>query len=465
MDEIIKAIQLGQLKPGFQFPGTRKLAEDLKLNRNTIVKSFEELAALGWIEILPNKGTFVSQQNHIHSPEKILHSESNFPDKATFTIHTSNLLDAEKEPNNFNIKLNEGKVDQRLAAYKISYKAYQNSIKRKINSESKLENDTSFFTKQLINYLKITRNLNLKSDQIHIVSSREMALQLINKIILQPNESIALSKLNDYKTNQIFQSNQNKLALIETNEKGLDLEHFKKKLSDQTIKALYLSSLHQYPTTSILPSDSVAELIKLVKSEKIALIEENSFFDFYYTNRPLLPISASILTENAIYIGDFGQILTPAYQFNFIIGPSDFIAECKKLSTIYNQGIDSYILQTIGTLISEGEISRITKKHRKIYRERRELMGNLLLQYFGKAIELKLPKIGLGLWIEWKTKINLMQLKRDALAYGLHIPQHLLYQTKEMIGLRIGFGSLNDEEIKRVVHIIFECYSKQKTQS
>jgi Transcriptional regulators containing a DNA-binding HTH domain and an aminotransferase domain (MocR family) and their eukaryotic orthologs len=72
-----------------------------------------------------------------------------------------------------------------------------------------------------------------------------------------------------------------------------------------------------------------------------------------------------------------------------------------------------------------------------------------------------MPKTGLGLWIEWQIQLNLMQLKKDALNKSLFIPQHLFYQTKKMTGMRIGFGTLNEEEIDQIVEILKECVEMQ----
>ncbi|MFZ0595513.1 MAG: winged helix-turn-helix domain-containing protein, partial [Flavobacterium sp.] len=57
--EFIKAIQTGLLPEGTKLPGTRILCKLLAVNRNTLIKAFQDLELQGWIEILPNKGTFI----------------------------------------------------------------------------------------------------------------------------------------------------------------------------------------------------------------------------------------------------------------------------------------------------------------------------------------------------------------------------------------------------------------------
>ena len=57
--QIINAIQRGYLSKGEVLPGTRVLSQILKIHRNTVVAVFDELASQGWVDIIPNKGTFV----------------------------------------------------------------------------------------------------------------------------------------------------------------------------------------------------------------------------------------------------------------------------------------------------------------------------------------------------------------------------------------------------------------------
>lgn len=54
-------IRRGRLRPGDALPSSRALAETLGVHRNTIVAAYAELAAEGWIETSPARGTFVSQ--------------------------------------------------------------------------------------------------------------------------------------------------------------------------------------------------------------------------------------------------------------------------------------------------------------------------------------------------------------------------------------------------------------------
>jgi GntR family transcriptional regulator len=63
VDQIKAAAASGALRPGEALPSIRPLAEELRVNRNTIAKAYSQLESLGVIETLPGRGCFL-QENH-----------------------------------------------------------------------------------------------------------------------------------------------------------------------------------------------------------------------------------------------------------------------------------------------------------------------------------------------------------------------------------------------------------------
>ncbi|EEF59303.1 GntR family transcriptional regulator [Pedosphaera parvula] len=60
-DQIRYATACGKLQPGEPLPALRPLAEELRINRNTIAKAYAELETQGIIETIPGKGYFVKR--------------------------------------------------------------------------------------------------------------------------------------------------------------------------------------------------------------------------------------------------------------------------------------------------------------------------------------------------------------------------------------------------------------------
>jgi GntR family transcriptional regulator len=67
VDQIKAAAAAGSVRSGEALPSIRPLAEELRVNRNTIAKAYTELESQGIIENIPGKGCFILPN---HSPLK-----------------------------------------------------------------------------------------------------------------------------------------------------------------------------------------------------------------------------------------------------------------------------------------------------------------------------------------------------------------------------------------------------------
>ena len=61
VDQIRHAAASGGIRAGEALPSIRPLAEELRVNRNTIAKAYTELESQGVIETLPGKGCFLKE--------------------------------------------------------------------------------------------------------------------------------------------------------------------------------------------------------------------------------------------------------------------------------------------------------------------------------------------------------------------------------------------------------------------
>jgi GntR family transcriptional regulator len=87
VDQVRYAAASGALRPGEPLPSIRPLAEELRVNRNTIAKAYAELESQGIIETVPGKGCFLKANDSPFTKsvrQKLLAKEI---DQAVVTAH------------------------------------------------------------------------------------------------------------------------------------------------------------------------------------------------------------------------------------------------------------------------------------------------------------------------------------------------------------------------------------------
>lgn len=93
VDQVKAAVASGGLRAGDSLPGIRPLAEDLRLNRNTVAKAYAELENQGVIETAPGKGCFVAGNNSPLKKEVRLKMLSDEIDAAIVQAHHLQIAD------------------------------------------------------------------------------------------------------------------------------------------------------------------------------------------------------------------------------------------------------------------------------------------------------------------------------------------------------------------------------------
>ena len=459
-NQLINAIQRGFLPFGIKLPGTRALSIILQVHRNTIVAAYEELFAQGWVESLPNKGTFVIGKNQ-EKPFQIKDFEKNnlehYPKSTGFSFKTSNILDNPFEYSDCEYIFNDGVPDIRLTQIDHHSRIYSSILKRKAHKIGQYNQDGSeFFKKNLSEFLNLSRGLPISKNNLLITRSTEMSIYIVSEILLSAGDVVLVGELSYFSVNMIFQKAGVKIQPISIDEEGINVEEVREACKKQKIRMLYLTPHHHYPTTVTLSAKRRLELLNLANEFGFIILEDDYDYDFHYDKSPILPLASADTNGMVIYIGSFGKSLVPGFRTGFIVAPENLMTEMRKYLGIIDRQGDVLMEHVLGEMIAEGEINRYLKKSLKIYQERRDYFVSLLEQNLGEYIDFQKPSGGLAVWMKWKIPVNLMQLSRNCAQNNLFIPKTLLYQNKNLTAMRLGFGNLNLTEMDKSIEILSE---------
>ncbi|WP_333808086.1 aminotransferase-like domain-containing protein [Flavobacterium sp.] len=467
--QIINAIQRGYLKEGMALPGTRTFSQLLHIHRNTVVAVYEELAAQGWVEILPNKGTFVlfpkPKTAKIKAISNQVEDAYRYPKTNGFPFQTSFHLVPTVSFSNAKYHLNDGQPDLRLHPIHEFSKWYSASMKRKSlitkwSSSSKAKYST--FENQLCNFLNATRGFHITPNNLVSTRSTEMSLYVISRLLIRRKDVVLVGNLSNYNANMIFQEVGADIKTIPTDTNGLDVNYIEKHFTKGKIRCVYVCSNRDYPTTNCLSAERRLQLLYLAKKYQFAIIEDDFDYDFQLEGSAMLPMASSDANGVVIYLGKLGQSLFPSFQTGFVVAPENLILEAKNYIQILDKQGDLIQEQLLSELIYEGEIHRLLKKNTIIYKRRRDYAFDCLKHYFNDVIKIKKPSGGLALWIEFNPSISLVQFAEQALNWDVFLPKTILYQDRNTCAIRFGYGHFNEEEIEIVVSRLKQAYDAIK---
>ena len=465
--QIVNAIQRGYLIKGTILPGTRVLGELLQVHRNTAVAIYEELASQGWVEIIPNKGTFILEpalkKAKIKAHFQKINQAYTYAKATGFPFQKSFHLASTVQLTNAKYTINDGKPDLRLHPVHQFTRWYSASMKRKtLIKKWNRPNECSYsiFQTQLCNYLNATRGFHIRPDNIISTRSAEMSLYIVSQLLIKQNDLVLVGHLSNYASNMIFQQAGATIKTIPGDTNGLDIGYIKKHFIKKSIRCVYICANRDYPTGVKLSVERRLQLLQLAKEFGFAIIEDDYDYDFQFEGSAMLPIASADANGMVIYLGRLGQSLFPSFQTGFVVAPENLISEANNYLQLLDQQGDLIQEQMLSELINEGEIHRLMKKNIVIYKQRRDCLCKLLTVYFGAIAEWDIPSGGLAIWLKFKPKISLIKLAEEAEKNDLFLPQTVLYQDKNTCAVRFGFGHLNTEEIAVVIQKLKNAYEK-----
>ena len=117
-----------------------------------------------------------------------------------------------------------------------------------------------FFVEQVTTYLRRIRNVTGR--EIVVTHGSQEALFLLAQVLIKPGDWVGVEALGYPPAHAVFRYAGARLEPISIDREGLSVEHLVSVLKRKRIRFLYLTPLHQYPTTVTLSQERRLRLIK-----------------------------------------------------------------------------------------------------------------------------------------------------------------------------------------------------------
>ncbi len=436
-DAIIEAIKCGQLQKNQALPGSRQLAQQLKVNRNTVVDALDMLIAEGWIISKERRGTFVANILPTHKP---------FKKNEAKTIST-------EKPSFSKIIFDDGLPDSRLAPIAELARAYRQIFNRKARWQMMgyaNEFGDLDFRKAIILMLNFNRGMNASENEVCVTRGSQMALYLTAHCLFQKGDLVMIENPGYKSAWQAFESAGASLIPISVDSEGLNVDEIELHLKKhKKIKAIYTTPHHQFPTTVTLTLQRRMRLIALSNKYGFTIIEDDYDNEFHYGHRPIMPISSFEDAINFVYIGTLSKVIAPALRIGFLVSKLDFIHKVGSLRKIIDVQNDNIMEQAVLQLINDGEVKRHLKRTMTVYVAKRDYFETLLTKHLADKATFIKPEGGLAFWIVPKVELDVFEIAKKLNTQGIEIitPDKFSFSTT-INGFRLGYASLSEKQLE-----------------
>lgn len=448
-DAIRAGIKNGTVVPGENLPSTRELAKQLDVNRHTVMSAYHELASQGWVE------THLRQGYKVATTLPIINSSTErYKTKQIISPHKWRIVkdittEMTKPASSYPFNFAGGTPDISIFPFN-EFRSYMNeALNRPSLTDLNYGENNGFtpFIEQVKTYLRRVRSITNK--EIIIVNGTQEALYILSKILLSDGDNVAVEELGYQPAWKAFKDSGANLIPVRQTSDGIDVEHLEKLIKTKNIKLLYLTPLHQYPTTSTLPISKRMKIYHLAQKYHIPIIEDDYDHEFHYDSQPLAPMAADDPAGLIIYLASFSKIMFPGCRLGAIAVDKSLASHIINYRTIINHKTNTILQDAVARWMKSGDFERHLRKTTRIYQQRRQCIIDNLNDFIkeGLNIEFTIPSGGMALWLN--VGKNAENIARQAREKGIYLLSennfHLNSKNNTDRFIRLGFCGLNEE--------------------
>ncbi|MDR4892037.1 MULTISPECIES: MocR-like pyridoxine biosynthesis transcription factor PdxR [unclassified Chryseobacterium] len=453
-DTIITDIRSGRLKAGDALPGSRNLAQTLKINRNTVVEAYQVLINEEWVISRERKGIFVSEKL------PLLHG------KNADAMHDSQ--NQRTMPNGVLINFDDGHPDSKIAPVNELARAYRQifSIKAKWQMMGYGDEHGDIeFRKMISQMLNHQRGMHIHENEISITRGSQMGMFLTAQTLLTSGDQVIVEDPGYQPAWQAFQYAGAQLLRVPVDREGINMEAIERLLTEhQNVKAIYITPHRQYPTTVTLSLSRRLRLIELSNQYNVTIIEDDYDNEFHFGYRPILPISSFPELHNYVYIGTLSKVVAPALRIGYLVTKNqELLKKIGDLRKIIDVHGDVIMEQAVLQLIKEGAVKKHIRKATVHYKNKRDFVFELLKKCMIDIADFTLPEGGLAFWIVPKKQLDWDMITQLLLDKNIKIIHPKQYSQNHVNGFRLSYGALSEEQLAQSIPLIAEVISKFST--
>ena len=437
---IEEGISSGTFLPESMLPSERTLAQELQVNRSTVVAAYEELQSLGIVERKKGSGTRISTDiwgiSHKRIPNwgRYVEDGSFLPNlpliqrirKETQKNDLINLASGELTPNLF-------PVDQfRKILSKQPFMGH-------LGYDHPQGNETLRNT--IASHVKKYKNIDANVNSILITSGAQQAIHLIVQCLLKPGDAVAIEDPSYCFSLPIFQSAGIRTFLLPVDKHGINPDDLVELHKKHRIRMVFLNPDYQNPTGTVLSLDRRNKMLELSTEFGIPIIEDDPYSMTSYSGEVNPTLKSIEQDGNVLYVSSLSKIVASGLRIGWVIGPQKVIQRLADAKQQVDFGHSVFPQWIANEFLGSGSFQTHITLLRKELNMRRDLLVSNLNELLSDKVEFLVPNGGIHLWCKLHSGINEDHLLEESMKRGLaFVPGSILGTKKAHVRLTFGRG-------------------------
>ena len=465
------AILDGRLAAGSRLPGTRALARELGVSRNTVLQASEQLIAEGYAASTPRSGTFVAacapdgaaaptsrstsptQTPRRTSPIEPTRSNQRLsefgrrleiavaPGRATWSIGRESLPYDFRygEPSYDDLPLDTwsrllGRRARRMSVRRLAYQPPGGAVELR---------------EALAGYLGRARGVVCAPEQIVVVHGSQQAIDLAARLLVDPGDGVVLEEPHYTGFSFCLNAAGAKLMHVGVDEQGLRTDELAA-IDDARLACVTPS--HQFPTGAVLSLPRRLALLDWAAQRDAYILEDDYDGEFRFDGQPIECLQALDRGARVVYTGTASKLLFPALRIGWLVAPPQLAPHFLNAKALADTGTASIEQLALADFITEGHLERHARRARNRTAARRVALLEAIDRELGDRARVCGASAGLHVLLQLpdvpaRESRRLREACRER-GVGVYPAAPYYARPPEHLELLLGYAALGEEAIR-----------------
>ncbi|CAM4331392.1 aminotransferase-like domain-containing protein [Paenibacillus tarimensis] len=447
-DLLVQRIERREWKAHEKLPSIRQLALELQVHRLTVFKAFQQLKQQNKVYVKDKAGYYVqagiAQEEYSDEPLVNAYPKQNLLSalqSAAVDYHlTQALIDPSLLPNQY---------------FSDYVKKVFDLYPKVLSTYAPVEGDSEL-RDSLARYFTRTCRTYVSPEQLLITTGAQQAIHLIALSFLKPRDVVMLERPSYSAAIDTFRAQGAHIVTTDITESGYDMDALELTMKACRPRLFYMNPTFHNPTGAVVPADQRKRLVELAEQYRCLIIEDDTYPDIYFENKPVPPVYTFDTAESVVYIRSFSKYVSPGLRIAAVICPPvlmNVLVTAKSLadngSPLLNQKIFLHYFES-------DRLQQHFDKLRIALQIRKEVMEEELSRTDWKWVS---PGGGLNLWVQLPAEQDVNRLLASALERSVSFVPGSYFDSENRTSthIRLSYSYLNETRLREGIRRLVEA--------
>lgn len=405
VEGVQRLVEDGTLAPTTRLPPTRVLADRLAVNRSTVLRAYQELWALGYLESRP--GSYSTIRRRMRPAGAPLEATGSALDWERLAAPAANLVFADlrrfsaAEPSPGAVDFSGLAADRSLAPVE-EFRRAVNAVLRE-EGRRLLDYGSPAGLQPLrdaVAWRLRTHGVAVTGDEVMITCGAQHGLDLILRLLAPAGSTVVVERPTYSAAIPLLGLHGATVVEVPMKADGMDLDILEQELDRRRPALVYTVPTFHNPTGITTSQVHRERLLALAERHGFPIVEDGFEEEMKYFGRLVLPIKSMDTSGAVVYLGTFSKVLFPGLRVGWIAAPQDCIARLTAINRFAALSSPPLAQAVLARLCRESRFEAHLRRVHTAYRKRMAVLLRCLREHLdGQRVGWTQPCGGYTLWV------------------------------------------------------------------